>query len=126
MLWLRHDDSPAVLPLRVTVHPRTLSHSTSLQVRVDRREADVQQETECSAQFGSFDHLDVTVPAALAGRWEVEGPAVTRQTELERAARRRPAGPPQAGGRIDPVRPPPVPLPAPVRARACRPSRPRP
>jgi len=84
MLWLRHDDSPALLPLRVTSHPRTLSHATALRVRVDRREAVVEQETECSARFGSFDHLDVTVPADLAGRWEVQGAAVSQQAEIGR------------------------------------------
>ena len=31
------------------------------------------------------DHLDVTVPAALVGRWDVEGSAVAQQTELERS-----------------------------------------
>ncbi len=84
MLWLRHDDGPAVLPLNVTAHPRTLSHATTLNVRVDRREVVVQEELECTAQFGTFDHLDILIPAALAGRWDVEGSAVTSQTELER------------------------------------------
>ena len=73
MLWLRHDDSPVVLPLSLTSHGRTLSQATNLRVSIDRREADFQQETELSARFGSFDHLDVSVPASLTGRWEVEG-----------------------------------------------------
>ncbi len=82
MLWLRHDDSPVVLPLGLTSHGRTLSQATNLRVNIDRREADFQQETELSAQFGSFDHLDVSVPASLTGRWEVEGASVVDEQKM--------------------------------------------
>ena len=82
MLWLRHDDAPSMLPLRVSAHPRTLSQATSLTVHVDANEADVQQDTECSVQFGSLDHLDVTVPAPLEGRWDVEGIGAGQRVEL--------------------------------------------
>src|SRR6202030_3232517 len=71
-------------PLRVAVHPMTLTHATDLLVHVDRGEAEVQQETECSLQFGSIDHLDVAVSAALEGRWEVEGAGIAQRTELGR------------------------------------------
>jgi hypothetical protein len=73
MLWLRHDGSPAELSLRVATHPRTLSESTQLSIRVEGREVEVQQETECSVQFGTLGHLDLTVPAALGSRWQIEG-----------------------------------------------------
>lgn len=87
VLWLRYDDSPPLLPLRVTAHPRTLNQATTLNVRVNRREAEVRQETECSVRFGSLDHLDVTIPAAIAGRWEVEGAGVAQRTETGRTPR---------------------------------------
>ena len=95
MLWLRYDDGTAELPLRVTTHARTLTESTALTVRIDDREASVVQETECVAQFGLVGSLDVTVPAALSGRWEVEG--ATRQSALGRT----PAG--ETLVRLDPT-----------------------
>src|SRR5205807_4250072 len=80
VLWLRYDDSPPELPLRVETLPRVVSTTTTLSVRIDRPEADVQQETDYSAPFGPVGHLDLTVPDALAGRWDVEG--VVRRTDL--------------------------------------------
>jgi hypothetical protein len=84
MLWLRHDDAPSMLPLRVATHPRTLSQATSLTVHIDANEAEVQQDTECSVQFGSLDHLDVTVPSVLEGRWDVEGIGTGQRVEVGR------------------------------------------
>lgn len=80
MLWLRFEGTPPELPLRIATHPMSLSESTALTVRVDRNQADVLQETECSVQFGSMAHLDLEVPEDLAGRWQVEGG--WRRTEL--------------------------------------------
>ena len=82
MLWLRYDDGPPELPLLVASHPRALTETTSLTVRVDGREAEVQQDTECAVQFGSLTAVDLTVPAPLAGRWDYEGAA--RRSELGR------------------------------------------
>ena len=99
MLWLRHDRAAlAHLPLLVTSHPKTLSHATSLVIRIDRREADVQEETECSPAVRSVsDHLDVTVlarsPAAGTSRdrpWAQTDRAGTHEPG-------RSSGPPQAG-----------------------------
>ena len=87
MLWLRYLQTPGELPLRVSTHPRTVTHATSLQVRVGRQEVDVQQETECSIRFGSLDHLDVDVPVALEGRWELEGAGVATRSDLGRSER---------------------------------------
>jgi len=81
-LWLRTEGSAVELPLRLTSHPRSLAQSTALTVRVGRREAEVRQETECSVQFGSLDHVDLLVPASLEGRWEVDAPADARRTDL--------------------------------------------
>jgi hypothetical protein len=81
-LWLRHDGSPAALPLEMTVHPRALAHRTILRVQVERRWLVIEQEIECSVHFGTLDHLDVEVPSALRGRWEPEKGEVASQAEL--------------------------------------------
>lgn len=87
MLWLRYLQSPGELPLRIAAHPRSVTHATSLQLRVSRREVEVQQEIECSIRYGSVDHLDVEVPAALDRRWEVDGGAVVSRSDLGPNAR---------------------------------------
>jgi hypothetical protein len=84
MLWLRYVQDQGELPLRVSTHRRAVTHATNLQVRVGARKVDVQQETECSVRFGALDHLDVAVPAALEGRWDLEGPGVASRTDLGR------------------------------------------
>ncbi|MBV8555200.1 MAG: hypothetical protein JO116_06530 [Planctomycetaceae bacterium] len=81
-LWLRHDGDPAALPLRVTVHPRAVSHATTLLVQVGRGEVEVRQETECAVHFGALDHLDIESPAALQDRWEVDEGEVARPEDL--------------------------------------------
>jgi hypothetical protein len=86
-LWLRYDDAPQTLPLRIARHPMTLSQSTTLRVQVERREAVVKQEVECGVQFGTLDHLDVIVPPSIDGRWEVEGAWATRRADLGRTPR---------------------------------------
>ncbi|GAC1465759.1 MAG: hypothetical protein NVSMB9_05680 [Isosphaeraceae bacterium] len=83
-LWLRYDDSPPELPLHLTVQPSTLSEATTLSVRVDRHEAEIQQDTECSVQFGARDHLDVMIPAVLERRWTVESAGVSPSADLGR------------------------------------------
>jgi len=82
-LWLRYENGPAALPLKLTVHPIKLSHSTTLMVRLDRRGAAVQQEVECGIRFGTTNHVDVTVPEAVRDTWEVEAPAGVTRTELD-------------------------------------------
>jgi hypothetical protein len=89
-LWLRHDGNPPRLPLDVTVHPRTVTSETTLLARIDRRGVEVEQETECSVQFGTMDHLDIEVPAAIQDPWELEGGPVASRTVL---------GSPSAAGR---------------------------
>jgi hypothetical protein len=72
-LWLRHEGAPAVLPLQVALHPRTLTHQTTLLAQFDRRGVEVRQETACTVQFGALTQLEIEVPAALVGRWDLEG-----------------------------------------------------
>ena len=81
-LWLRHDDHPAVLPLRVMVHPRTITHESILAVRVERRSVDVRQELVCTVHFGTLEQIDLTVPPQLNGRWEVEKGNIASRKDL--------------------------------------------
>jgi len=89
-LWLRYDGTPATLPLRVVLHPRSVSHETNLVLQVGRRGIDGRQETEFAVHFGTLDHLDVDVPPALINRWELEDGNVASRTDL---------GPTEQGGR---------------------------
>ncbi len=79
-LWLRHDGHPPALPLRVAVHPRAVSHETSLKVAVGRRGVEVEQQTECAVHFGALDALDVEAPAGL--RWDLDGGDVVAREDL--------------------------------------------
>ena len=86
LLWLRHDETPTDLPLRVVSHPRTLAATTTLHVHLDRDEADVRQQTDFNVQFGTVDHIDLAVPEMLAGRWDVDGPGVSQRIDLGKTA----------------------------------------
>lgn len=86
LLWLRHDETPTDLPLRIIAHPKTLAATTTLHVHMDRAEADVRQETDFVVRFGTTDHLDLTVPELLEGRWDVEGPGVSQRIDLGKTA----------------------------------------
>ena len=81
-LWLRQDGSPAFLPLRITVHPRTIAVQSSLAVVVGREEVETRQDSECSVRFGTVDQLDVEIPKGLSGRWTLDGAELARPLEL--------------------------------------------
>ena len=85
-LWLRHDDHPAVLPLRITVHPRTITHESNLLVRVERRWIEVRQEIVCNVRFGTMEQLNVSVPREIQGRWEIEEGNVAGRKDLGTSA----------------------------------------
>ncbi|HEX8202071.1 MAG TPA: hypothetical protein VF590_16470 [Isosphaeraceae bacterium] len=81
-LWLRRETIAATLPLRIVARPRAVLHQTTLTARIDRRELDVRQETACSVQNGTLSALEVVVPAALAGHWDLEGTEVAGREPL--------------------------------------------
>ena len=81
-LFLRHDASPATLPLEVAVRPRTLHHETTLTARVERLRLDVQQETACHVHYGTLTHVDVTIPPRLEGLWSVDNDEVAGREHL--------------------------------------------
>src|SRR5262249_6813436 len=72
-LWLRHEGEPADLPPRVTLHPRTLTHKPTVLARLDRGGVEVRQETACAIRFGALGQLEIGVPPALVGLWDLEG-----------------------------------------------------
>ena len=73
LLWLRCDSTLETLPLRVTIHPRSIRHESSLTASVDRRGADVVDEVSCEVAFGTLSRLDLALPPEVPARWEVEG-----------------------------------------------------
>ncbi|HMB06302.1 MAG TPA: hypothetical protein VKP69_21535 [Isosphaeraceae bacterium] len=81
-LWLRHDGNPPRLPLEVTAHPRTITSETTLLAALDRQGVEVEQEIESTVHFGTMRHLDIEVPAAIRGAWELEGGPVARRDDL--------------------------------------------
>ncbi|HWE39919.1 MAG TPA: hypothetical protein VG406_25435 [Isosphaeraceae bacterium] len=80
--WLRHDDDPAALPLRVVVQPRAVHHETSLTAVVGRQGLDARQETTCHVRHGTLTRLDVAVPPAIEGRWALDGLEVVGKSRL--------------------------------------------
>jgi hypothetical protein len=81
-LWLRHDGNPASLPLLVSVHPRTVSHQTTLLVQLARDRLDIRQETRCSVHFGTLSQVEVLVPAPLQGHWDLDADEVSERKDL--------------------------------------------
>ncbi|MFO0910252.1 MAG: hypothetical protein U0794_18230 [Isosphaeraceae bacterium] len=86
ILGLRYFQAPSALPLKIASHPRTLLQETKLALRIDPRRIDVTQESEVTVRFGSTDYLDVEIPSALVGRWEIESSGVTTRTEQSTTA----------------------------------------
>jgi hypothetical protein len=81
-LWLRRETIAAALPLRIVARPRAVLHQTTLAARIDRRDLDVRQETTCTVHHGTLTSLDVVVPAAVAGHWDLEGTEVSGREPL--------------------------------------------
>ncbi len=81
-LWLQHDGRSATLPIRGTVRERMVRARTRVDATIERARVDVRQETELRVQFGALSRVDVAVPPAAEGRWEVEGVEVTRREPI--------------------------------------------
>ena len=81
LLWLRHDEVPAALPLSTTLHERSVSNTTTLTVQVGRTAIEVVQETELTVRFGSLEPLTLLVPPELEGKWTSQGNHITVGTD---------------------------------------------
>ena len=80
--WLRHDGNPPALPLRVAVLARSLEVEAPAVAAIGLRRVEVRQDATCHVRHGVLARLDVAVPPALEGRWEVEGPEVAGHSRL--------------------------------------------
>jgi len=80
--WLRHDGNPAALPLRVAALARTVEVEAAAVAGIGRHRVEIRQDATCHARHGLLARLDVAVPRALEGRWEVEGPEVAGHSRL--------------------------------------------
>ena len=81
VLWLNYDGHPARIPLRVTVHPVSVSHATRVDVTVAPGSTEIRQESDVTVRFGALGSIDVAVPPALVGRWEIENGDVLKREE---------------------------------------------
>jgi hypothetical protein len=71
------------LPLQVSVQPRTVHHETTIAARIDRRRLDVQQDTTCHVRYGTLTRVDVAIPAAIEGLWELDGDEVASRERMK-------------------------------------------
>ncbi len=81
-LWLRHEENAETLPVHVAVRSRTIHHETTLTVLVERRRLDSRQTCVCHVRNGTLSRIDVAVPAAIEGRWELSGDEVAGRERL--------------------------------------------
>jgi hypothetical protein len=81
-LWLRHEGNPALLPLQATIQPKTVHHETTLSASIERRRIDVVQETVCHVHYGALTHVDIAVPPAIEGLWDLDGDEVAARESL--------------------------------------------
>jgi hypothetical protein len=82
VLWLGYEGTPSSLPLRTTIKPRSIHHETTIKAVVDRRHVDIRQETTCLVNHGVLTHLDIAIPPAIEGLWDVDGVDVAERTPI--------------------------------------------
>jgi hypothetical protein len=83
VVWLAHTGSPAGLPLAIGRRERVVRAQVTLQATVDRRGLDLRQTLAFQVRNGVVTSLELAVPAALEGRWEVEGGEIAARDRLD-------------------------------------------
>jgi hypothetical protein len=63
--------SPRTLPIRITRHPRSLREETVVSAGVSRGSVEFLQRTTFSVRHGTLDAIEIHVPTALVGLWEL-------------------------------------------------------
>jgi hypothetical protein len=63
--------SPRSLPIRIRRHARSLRQETVVSAEVSRKSVEFLQKTTFTVQHGTLDAIEMRVPAALAGHWEL-------------------------------------------------------
>jgi hypothetical protein len=77
LMWLSVGEGARSIPLSVCSHTRNLSQATKVLAELTRRRLDLRQRTTLQVRDGILTELDITVPEALEGSWEVEGDEIT-------------------------------------------------
>ena len=70
------------LAIRIARHARSVTQQTVLSADVTRSSVDVVQESTFTVRHGTLDSLNITVPAAIADRWELLGREVNERENL--------------------------------------------
>jgi hypothetical protein len=83
VVWLAHTGSPAGLPLQIGRRERAVRAQITLQATADRRWLDLRQAVALQVRNGVLTTLELAVPAALEGRWEVEGGEIAARDRLD-------------------------------------------
>jgi hypothetical protein len=63
--------SPRTLPIRITRHPRSLREETVVSAEVSRGSVEFLQRTTFTVRHGTLDAIEIRVPTALVGLWEL-------------------------------------------------------
>jgi hypothetical protein len=81
-LWLRDDDTPVSVPLKIAVLPRILRHESVVVARFDRRAIDARQEIQCRIGHDTLTHVDIAIPNQIERRWELDGSEVASRVRI--------------------------------------------
>ena len=64
-----------------------MTHDSEISAQVSRRTIDVIQQTDLAVRFGELDSLELSVPAAIADRWELIDKEIAERRDLGLRAR---------------------------------------
>ena len=81
-LLLSSDGTEHELPVRIKRRERTVTHDSEISAQVSRRTIDVIQQTDLAVHFGELDSLELSVPAAIADRWELIDKEIAERRDL--------------------------------------------
>jgi hypothetical protein len=82
-LWLSYNSGPDRLPLRLTPRSRVLRHESRVRARVDRTGVEIRQTIDVGVRNGSLRSLELAIPPALEGNWELDPrPAESRSARV--------------------------------------------
>lgn len=80
--YLRQEDCPASIPLRVSVRPRTVHHETTITANVARGQIDARQVSTVQVRQGTLSRVDISIPPSVEGKWELEGDEIAARERL--------------------------------------------
>ncbi len=83
VVWLRSDRAEETVPVKLSTHPRTVRHRSSLNVATDRQGADVVDEIAGDVAHGALTTLDVALPPEVPDRWVAEAGETLEREPLD-------------------------------------------